>query len=309
MIQDRPKDIDVQVLLATYNGAKFLQEFLVSLHNQNGVKIHLIAGDDGSEDETIEIIESFRSSFHKLTILDGPRKGPASNYFNLLENADADYVALADQDDIWKPNHLIDSVGYLTPTTNEPIMTYSSVLEFSDKTPKIKEWPKSAREHGFESFFFQNYARGCTIVMNRLLVELIVSHKKPKQLIMHDWWIALVAKSCGQAIFFPEAHIYYRLHSNNVVGNRRVPRLVAIKQVIAGKWAPYIQLSELFRIFAKDMKQQEKSKLKIILGVLNQGFFQRTFTVCSLRMRLRLKILDEIKVRLILILYPGFSRN
>ena len=309
MIQGRPKDIDVQVLLATYNGAKFLQEFLVSLHNQTGVKIHLIAGDDGSEDETLQIIESFRSSFHKLTILDGPRTGPASNFFNLLDNANADYVALADQDDIWKPNHLIDSIGYLTPSTNEPKMTYSSVLEFSVKTPNPKEWPKSARNHGFESFFFQNYARGCTIVMNRRLVELIVSRKKPKQLIMHDWWIALVAKSCGQAIFFPEPHIYYRLHADNAVGNIGVPRSVAIKQVVSGRWAPYIQLSELFRIFAKDMKRQEKRKLKIILGILNQGFFQRTFTVCSLRMRLRLKFLDEIKIRLILILYPAFSKN
>ena len=309
MIQSGPKDCHVQVLLATYNGAKFLQEFLVSLHNQNGVRIHLIVGDDGSEDETLEIVESFRLKFHKLTILDGPRDGAASNFFNLLDNATADYVALADQDDIWKPNHLIDSIGCLTPSSNEPKMIYSSVLEFSDGTPNPKKWPKSARDHGFENFFFRNYARGCTIVLNRNLVELVVSRKKPKQMIMHDWWIALVAKSCGQAIFFPEPHIYYRLHANNAVGNRRISKLVTTKQIISGNWSPFNQLSELFGIFAKDMKQHEKRKLEMILGVLNQGVFQRTITVCSLKMRLRDKFIDEIKVRLILILYPAFSRN
>ena len=302
-------DSHVQVLLATYNGAKFLQEFLVSLHNQNGVRIHLTVGDDGSEDETLEIIESFRSSFHKLTILDGPRKGPALNFLNLLDNANADYVALADQDDIWKPNHLIDSIEYLMPNSNEPKMIYRSVLEFGDGTPNPKKWPRNARDHGFESFFFQNYARGCTIVLNRSLVDLIVSTRKPSQIIMHDWWIALIAKSCGQAIFSPEPQIYYRLHANNTVGNRGIPKSVTIKQIIRGNWSPYNQLLELYGFFAEDMKQHEKRKLETILGVLNQSFFQRTIMVCTLKMRLRSKIFDEFKIRLILVFYPVFSRN
>ena len=308
MIQSGQGDCDVQVLLATYNGAKFLHEFLVSLHNQNGVRIHLIVSDDGSEDETLKIIESFRTSFHRLTILDGPRKGAASNFFYLLDYADADYVALADQDDIWNPNHLIDSIGYLTPNSNEPKMIYSSVLEFSKEMPNPKKWPKG-NHHNFESFFFQNYARGCTIVLNRNLVELVVSRKKPEQIIMHDWWIALIAKSCGKAVFSSEPHIYYRLHADNTVGNRGIPKAAAIKQILTGNWSSYGQLAELFKIYGDDMKQFEKRKLEVILGILDQRILVRTVTVCTLKMRLRSKFFDELKVRLVLILYPAFSRN
>jgi glycosyltransferase involved in cell wall biosynthesis len=300
---------EVQVLLATYNGAKFLQEFLLSLQNQNCVRINLTVGDDGSEDETLEIIESFRSGFYKVTILEGPRKGPAANFFNLLKNANSEYVALADQDDIWKPNHLIDSIELLNVKSNEPKMVYSSVLEFGNSIPTHNKWPKCTSEHGFESFFFQNYARGCTIVMNRKLVEFIASNQNSNLVIMHDWWIALVAKSCGQAIFVREPHIYYRLHANNVVGNKGATRSRTIKQIFCGKWAPFNQLLELFRIFAKEMKQDEKRKLEIVLEILNQGTIQRIKTVSFLKMRLRDRLLDEFKVRTILVIYPIFSRN
>jgi len=308
-MQNRLEDYDVQVLLATYNGAKFLQEFLFSLQNQKCVRIHLTVGDDGSEDETLEILESFRSSFYKLTILESPRKGPAANFFYLLKNANSEYIALADQDDIWKPNHLIDSIELLTVKSIEPKMVYSSVLEFGKGIRTHNKWPKYPREHGFESFFFQNYARGCTIVMNRKMVEFLSINRNSNLVIMHDWWIALVAKSCGQAIFIREPHIYYRLHANNAVGNKGAPKARTIKQIFGGSWAPFTQLLELFRIFAGEMKQDEKRKLEIVLEVLNQGTIKRIKTVSSLKMRLRDRLLDEFKVRTILVIYPIFSRN
>lgn len=308
-MESRYKDYDVQVVLATYNGAKFLQEFLLSLQNQNFVRIHLIVGDDGSEDGTLEILESFRSSFYKLTILEGPRKGPAANFFHLLKNVNSEYVALADQDDVWMPNHLIDSIELLTVRSVEPQIVYSSVLEFGKLILTHNKWPARRQEHGFESFFFQNYARGCTIVMNRKMVELLSINQNSNLAIMHDWWIALIAKSCGKAIFIREPHIFYRLHANNAVGNKGTTKSKTIKQILGGSWAPFNQLSELYRIFADEMKQVEKRKLETILEILNQGIVQRLKTVSFLKMRLRDGLLDEFKVRVILIIYPIFSKN
>ena len=72
------------MLLATYNGARFLPEFLSSLANQVGVEVDLIVSDDGSSDSTLDVIEQFRTLYHSVTILAGPRKGPAELIPNRL---------------------------------------------------------------------------------------------------------------------------------------------------------------------------------------------------------------------------------
>ena len=99
--QNKKKIFSVQVLLATHNGEKYLREFLESLVTQTGVIIELLVSDDNSTDGTIEILKMYEEKFASLSVFNGPEQGPARNFFSLLQKANSDYVALADQDDIW----------------------------------------------------------------------------------------------------------------------------------------------------------------------------------------------------------------
>jgi glycosyltransferase involved in cell wall biosynthesis len=304
---NKSQQIKVDVLLATYNGDRFLNTFLDSLINQTDVLINLIVGDDGSSDKTLEIINKYKKKFLKVTITQGPHNGPAENFLKLLTRSKAQYVALADQDDVWKPNHLISSIRRLSVNTSAPEMCFSSVTEFGDELKVKKTWPKLKRDPEFKNFFFQNYARGCTIVMNRELVELIKSEKNLSGIVMHDWWITLVAYSCGNVFYSPEPHIFYRLHEDNAVGNKRSRKILRINRLLKGDWKPYSQLVELESRFANCMKPSAYLELNEILELFKSSFFVRLRFLLLYKFRLRQKIGDEIKLRLIMLFYPFFK--
>ena len=196
---------DVEVLLATFNGESFITEFLDSLTRQVGVKIHLRVSDDASTDGTLRIAKSYQSRFESFSIIKGPCDGPSSNFFSLIDRATFDFVALADQDDVWLPEHLINSVRRLKSDENPLTMTFCQVIEMGHSSSNNgRIWPNMSSSPQFHEIFFQNFARGCTIVLKKELADLISKNSRG-QAIMHDWWIYLVAKSCGSAIFSIES--------------------------------------------------------------------------------------------------------
>jgi glycosyltransferase involved in cell wall biosynthesis len=133
---------EVEVLLATFNGAPYLKEFLDSLTRQEGVKIHLRVSDDGSTDETLKIVRFYENEFESCLISKGPCDGPSSNFFSLIDKATFDFIALADQDDVWFPEHLINSVLRLKSSGNPLTMTFCQVVETNEISTNYKRiWP------------------------------------------------------------------------------------------------------------------------------------------------------------------------
>lgn len=239
----------MEVLLATFNGERFLAKQLESLLAQNGVVISLLVSDDGSCDLTLEILNSYRSAFPKFKILQGPRKGPQANFFYLLSQSKGDFVALCDQDDIWEPDHLKNSLARLNP--GKPSVTFSSVNEFSTWNPKKQRIrPKEIRIRKIENILFENPARGCTIVMNKSFNKIVMS-EVPKNSIMHDWWIALVAMSLGCLTASSTPEVSYRVHANNTVGvspkiKTKFKRLG--NMIRSGSLVPIDQIRDLYKI-------------------------------------------------------------
>jgi glycosyltransferase involved in cell wall biosynthesis len=131
---------NIEVLLATYNGAAYLGAFLESLAQQVGVSIDLRVSDDGSTDSTLIILESYRESFNSLVVTAGPEKGPSENFFSLIAKAKSKYVALADQDDIWEPTHLINSIDRLASSGDVPALSFTRVSEFGEKNQADAGW-------------------------------------------------------------------------------------------------------------------------------------------------------------------------
>lgn len=294
---------DVEVLLATLNAEKHIEEFLLSLSKQEGVKIHLRVSDDGSSDHTLRIVDTYRQRFESCEILEGPRSGPASNFFHLINHATKDFVAIADQDDIWLPNHLHDSIIRLKNTEEMPSLTFSSVIEFEDSSNELRLWPTRFPDKDIRSILTENLARGCTFVLNSKAINLINLYK-PKSAIMHDWWILLLIASTGNVTWSHSPEIRYRIHENNLIG--RTPRIKErifrfFKTYIDGRWMVIDQISELLRHYGQYMQPESRDILSMFLFQFNSRNKIEKMKLCTWTGHYRSTFIDEIAVRMVLL--------
>lgn len=220
----------VEILLATFNGAKFLKQQLESLQNQTYTKWKLLVCDDGSTDDTLQILNDFKNkSPNEVEIhLNRSKKsrGPSKNFNVLMLKSRARYVAFCDQDDVWLPTKLEHSLNLLRNLEknfgNLPILVHSDLIIADENLNVIRNSMVRTQKFDYSSnktiakLLVQNCVTGCTMVANRALVKLCGFI--PKEAIMHDWWLALIACAFGKLEFLDESTIYYRQHGGNMVG-------------------------------------------------------------------------------------------
>jgi glycosyltransferase involved in cell wall biosynthesis len=291
---------EVEVLLATFNGEIYLAEFFESLLRQDGVRIHLIVSDDGSTDETLKIVDAYKHKFESWKILQGPRTGPSANFFHLINQATYKFVALADQDDVWLPNHLIDSIRRILDTQDLPSMTFSSVLEFSNTNRTEIVWPTRFPGKDIRTILTENLARGCTFVMNLHAVNLIKLYK-PQNAIMHDWWILLLIYSSGNVNWSTGPEVRYRIHQNNTVGGKPEPRIRLnrfIKNVKSRDLLIISQAEELHSNFSWSMSGQRRHEIGSFLRDIKSPLITGRWNLLLWTNRFRSSYADEIAIRL-----------
>jgi glycosyltransferase involved in cell wall biosynthesis len=200
----------VDVLLATYNGEKYLKDFLFSLMRQKDVSVNLFVGDDGSTDSTLEIIEQFEGNFLSLTVFEFDRVGPAINFMSLLKYSTSNFIAFADQDDIWEQVRLKNAVDILRGRSR-PTLVVSPLVDFSSGELikcSLLPVPRS---------YMKNEIHGCTQLFNRELKEIAILANE-QSIVMHDWLINLVADSFGEVFFTSEGATRFRIHQDNYIG-------------------------------------------------------------------------------------------
>ncbi|MFB3042511.1 MAG: glycosyltransferase family 2 protein [Candidatus Poribacteria bacterium] len=224
----------IDIHLATYNGAAFLNQQLGTVENQTHRNWRLVIRDDGSTDKTPEIIEAFRARHpEKIVVLrdeDG-NLGLVQNFSRLMEHAGAGYVAFCDQDDIWKPEKLELSLQKMRDMEAEhgadkPLLVFTDLTVVDEDLRNIHPsfWcyqgvrPDQCNTLG--KVLFQNVVTGCTALMNRPLVEK--SMPIPGGAVVHDWWVALVAVAFGAAGYIAQPTVLYRQHRKNILGARDV---------------------------------------------------------------------------------------
>ena len=298
---------EVEVLLATFNGELFLNDFLKSLSQQEGVRIHLRVSDDGSSDKTLEIFDSFRNNFESCQILSGPCNGPSANFFSLIERATGEFVALADQDDIWLPHHLISAINRLSDTPELPSMTFSAVSEFSEEDQYTSIWPKRFPGNDVRTIVTENLARGCTFVLNSKSVNLINLHK-PKYAIMHDWWILLLIYSSGRVTWSNLPEVRYRIHKNNTVGGKPSFRIRLgrfFKNLRERDLIVVSQLDEMFSIYNWSMSGHKRHEIGSFLRDINSPALTGRWNLILWPRRFRSNFVDELAVRLSFLVFKG----
>lgn len=215
----------VAVLMSTYNGQRFLREQIDSILSQSGTKISLIVRDDGSSDNTLNILNEY---VDRITILKGSNCGCKASFFNVAKYAidnlpDCLYFAFSDQDDYWKPDKISRAIDMLRQYEHLDIpLLYICPTTLTDQNLQpLISYKKRNYKYTLEEAMMLGTCAGCTMVFNRRLLELFLL-ANPSDMFLHDDWIYKVCLACdGKLLVDDTSFILYRQHGNNVVGGNQ----------------------------------------------------------------------------------------
>ncbi|TCK99872.1 glycosyltransferase involved in cell wall biosynthesis [Shimia isoporae] len=215
----------IGILLATYNGADCLQEQLDSLDAQSHTDWQLLVSDDGSTDETLNILDNFGAS-HPVTIFKGRGNGAAANFMSLLARAEdnlpaGSWIAFCDQDDVWLSDKLARSVAAVSDEITEGPALYCSRTWVVDENLKGRTLSAARpRPPSFLNALAQNIAAGNTILLNGAAARLAMeAARETSDVVMHDWWAYQIVTGAGGLVVHDDTPtLLYRQHAGNEVG-------------------------------------------------------------------------------------------
>ena len=229
----------IDILMATYNGEKYIVEQINSIINQTYINWNLLIRDDGSSDKTLEILKSFEKKDSRIKIIKDNKGnlGVVKNFEELLYYSSAEYIMFSDQDDIWMDNK-VDLV--LDAFQNPNVVLILHDAQIVNQNGQVIE--DSFFEHrGSQSGFFKNLWKnsylGCCMAFRRSVLECSLPF--PPKIEMHDWWIGLISEMTGEVRLIDKPLLKYRRHGENVSSFQHHPfkkmimnRLYFIQQLV-----------------------------------------------------------------------------
>lgn len=220
----------IDVLLATYNGEKYIKEQIDSILNQSYKNIRLIISDDCSKDKTQEILKEYEKKDNRIELhIQEKNLGVVKNIEFLLKQVKNKYYMLSDQDDVWLPEKIEKSLetllknnvdlvfGDLEVVDQDLKTMYPSFGDFMLLNKKIHKYINSNRLN-----YIYNCVTGCTILAKKETIQKILPLPKKSKYLIHDHWIGLMTSIYGKVAYMPEKYIKYRQHGNNQVGTDKI---------------------------------------------------------------------------------------
>ncbi|MFV2051299.1 glycosyltransferase family 2 protein [Aliiroseovarius sp. YM-037] len=235
----------VAILLGLFNGARMIDQQLESFAAQYHQNWALIVSDDGSTDDSRRHVGEFAQKNPDRTVLSntGPRRGFTQNFLHLLaiSGETVPYVALSDQDDIWKPDKLRRAIQALQKVDGGTPALYASRTAICNRTLRVTGLsPLFSRTPSFRNALVQSIGGGNTMVLNRAALDLVQQAGQfAGGIVSHDWWIyQIVTGAGGHVIYDPEPSVLYRQHGRNVIGeNGSISAKIArIRMLIGGRF-------------------------------------------------------------------------
>lgn len=235
----------VAVLLALYDGAKYLEDQLESLARQTHSDWSLIISDDGSQDGWMEIVSGFsrRRAPNRVWITSGPRKGFAANFLSLVMIAGpiVPFAAFCDQDDVWMHDKLARALTALRKVpVDKPAMYCGRSLVCSADLESHGPSPLFSRKPDFRNALVQNIGGGNTMVLNRAALDLVQdTYAHAKGVVAHDWWVYQIVTGAGGKVIYDQVPcVFYRQHDTNRIGANMTWResFGRLMQLFAGRF-------------------------------------------------------------------------
>lgn len=238
---------EISILLSTFNGEKFIKELLNSVLNQTINNFKIFVRDDGSTDQTPNLINAFKIKYPDVFIILNDEKGnlgPRDSFFELLKQAEGSYFLYCDQDDVWLP----DKVEKLTTKIKEievenpnmPALVFSDMSVINETGELIYNSYFDVANYKkiyIQNILFRGFIPGCSTIFNKhakklvlFYYELITSEDRKY---LHDGFTFFIINIFGIITFTPEILLKYRLHQGNTVGfGKKSKKFLLIKDLI-----------------------------------------------------------------------------
>lgn len=285
----------VNILMSTYNGQQFLAEQIRSIQEQSYTDWTLFIRDDGSSDNTKEILKDFERQDSRIHIIDSEKSdnlGVIKSFHKLVNHDRADYYFFSDQDDVWLPNKLELSLkeaqNYLADL---PLMVYMDLKVVNQDLEIMTESMVKSQSHHANTELVQelteNTVTGGVAMINHALAEM---WQETDDILMHDWYLALLASAFGNLVFIDQPGELYRQHSDNVLGARTLSK----------RFKKWIRPHILFAVYwdlIKNSQKQARHLLQMPLSQSNRELIEAFVTIMDKSMLERFRILRKYGLR------------
>lgn len=248
----------VAILMATYNGSKYLPHQIDSILKQHYTNWTLYVQDDLSTDNTPEILADYAKRDARIKVVDNQEKlGAKRNFMTLMEKVEADYYMFSDQDDEWLPEKILVTMKKMMEEENEapekPVIVHTDLLvvdsDLKEIAPSLWEMFRISPRIlcNLDMLGGHCLVTGCTMMFNKAVRDLSIP--MPEAAIMHDVWMALVTfKNGGRIGYVEEPTILYRQHGSNTLGaidfrtNYVINKIHSLGHTLADGWRYYRML-------------------------------------------------------------------
>ena len=285
----------VNILMSTYNGQQFLAEQIRSIQDQSYTDWTLFIRDDGSSDNTKEILKDFERQDSRIHLIDSDKSdnlGVIKSFHKLVNHDRADYYFFSDQDDVWLPNKLELSLKEAQNYPADlPLMVYMDLKVVNQDLEIMTESMVKSQSHHANTELVQelteNTVTGGVAMINHALAEM---WQETDDILMHDWYLALLASAFGNLVFIDQPGELYRQHSDNVLGARTLSK----------RFKKWIRPHILFAVYwdlIKNSQKQARHLLQMPLSQSNRELIEAFVTIMDKPMFERFRILRKYGLR------------
>ncbi|HHZ8354278.1 TPA: glycosyltransferase [Morganella morganii] len=285
----------VDIILACYNGEKFISEQIQSILNQTFQEFTLYIRDDNSTDKTVEIINSFNDPRIKIITDDINCGAAGKNFAQLITVTTADIVFFSDQDDVWLPEKIQETLVFMS---NKLVPCVAYVNGYVVDQNLIKSNHMIYDSNGCDIqipnlFFLNGGIQGCALAFNRMLINKISDMSKINWY-MHDQVVTFYASLYGEAIFINKPLFLYRQHLNNVVGYKNdgyLNSLTSIHKKMKSNsllhHASLQSIKSIYELEKSNLSKEQSFHFKIFFCFLKKN--KLASIIMALRYNLKLK--------------------
>lgn len=275
----------VNIVMSTYNGEKYLADQIKSIQSQTFEDWQLLIRDDGSSDNTPSIIRDMAKRDDRIHFInDGQNEnyGVIKSFYHLVKYDSADYYFFSDQDDAWLPEKIeVTLKRAQSETSAKPLLVYTDLKVVNEDLAVLQESMIKSQSHHANTELVQelteNTVTGGTMMINKALAD---KWQVYDNLLMHDWYLALLAASLGKLVYIDQATQLYRQHDANVLGARtwskRAKNWLKPNTLISKYWwLIKSSQNQAEKLLDQDMSESSTQMVKAYVHLMDKNWLDR----------------------------------
>lgn len=291
----------ISILMTTYNGGKYISEQINSILHQTVQDASLYVQDDSSTDDTWELLQSYHRQYPDRIIIYQNKENtgnPKYNFYSMMSRICDDYLMLCDQDDVWLPDKIEKTFAKMremeqTYGKEIPLLIHTDLRVVDSDLSVINLSFKTAMNANYDRVklkdqIIQNTLTGCTAMYNRALAELLWD-RMPDYMVMHDWWLMLIASAFGHIGHINDQTILYRQHGANEIGAKdvrtlryKIKKLFYYKEIKKAIADTYQQADSFLIYYRKKLSSEQIELLETYCQIPGMNKWNRWRTICRL---------------------------